>query len=115
MDIIIIPILILGTYIAGMIIGYKIGFIYGKFEKPNLAVKEKYPQKPKRHKREEKHEKHEKEELQAKKSIKIDEKKFVVDIKTAGMEKKYDSLGKLTKTNEDISNSVNKLKNLRKD
>lgn len=47
-------------------------------------------------------------------SISIDDKKFVVDIKTEGLEKKYDSLGDVKKTEDNISNSVNKLKNLKR-
>jgi hypothetical protein len=46
--------------------------------------------------------------------ISIDDKKFVVDIKTDGLEKKYDSLGDIKKSEENISNSVNKLKNLKR-
>jgi hypothetical protein len=46
--------------------------------------------------------------------ISIDNKKFVVDIKTEGLEKKYDSLGDVKTTEENISNSVNKLKNLKR-
>lgn len=47
-------------------------------------------------------------------TISIDDKKFVVDIKTDGLEKKYDSLGDVKTTEENISNSVNKLKNLKR-
>lgn len=47
-------------------------------------------------------------------SIAIDDKKFVVDIKTEGLEKKYDSLGDVKTSQEDISNSINKLKNLKR-
>jgi hypothetical protein len=46
-------------------------------------------------------------------SLSIDDKKFVVDIKTDGLEKKYDNLGDIKQTKENISNSVNKLKNLK--
>ena len=49
-----------------------------------------------------------------KNTISIDDKKFVVDIKTEGLEKKYDSLGDIKKTDENISNSVNKLKNMKR-
>lgn len=47
-------------------------------------------------------------------TINIDDKKFVVDIKTEGLEKKYDSLGEVKQTQDNISNSVNKLKNLKR-
>ena len=46
--------------------------------------------------------------------IAIDDKKFVVDIKTEGLEKKYNSLGDVKTTEENISESVNKLKNLKR-
>lgn len=44
----------------------------------------------------------------------IDDTKVVVDIKTDGLEKKYDQLGEVKKTEDSITNSVDKLKNLRK-
>lgn len=46
--------------------------------------------------------------------IAIDDKKFVTDIKTDGLERKYDTLGDVKKTDENITNSVNKLKNLKR-
>lgn len=46
-------------------------------------------------------------------SISIDDKKFVTEIKTDTLEKKYDSLGDVKSTSENISDSVNKLKNLK--
>lgn len=93
-------------YFLGMTVGYKVGFLYGKIIYIDFSPKELDNIKPKRYNTK---------EPEVKKSIEIDEKKIVIDIKTGGMEKKYESLGKLTKTDEDISNSVNKLKNLRKD
>jgi hypothetical protein len=44
----------------------------------------------------------------------IDSSKVVIDIKTEGMEKKYDSLGETTQSTENISNSINKLKNMKR-
>lgn len=46
--------------------------------------------------------------------INIDESTHVIKIKTDGLEKKYDEIGKNKTTQEDISSSVNKLKNLKK-
>lgn len=46
-------------------------------------------------------------------NISIDDKKFVVDIKTNNLEKKYDSLGEIKQSQENITDSVNKLKNLK--
>lgn len=48
-----------------------------------------------------------------KNNLSIDDKKFVVDIKTDNLERKYESLGDVKKTEENISSSVNKLKNLK--
>jgi|694.fasta_scaffold139653_2 hypothetical protein len=58
--------------------------------------------------------KREHEKLNTNNPISIDDKKFVADIKTDGLEKKYDSLGDIKKSEENISNSVNKLKNLKR-
>lgn len=49
-----------------------------------------------------------------KNSISIDESKYVIDIKTTDLEKKYDSLGETKQSTEQISSSINKLKNLKK-
>ena len=45
--------------------------------------------------------------------ISIDSSKFVVDIKTDGLEKKYQNLGDIKGTEETIESSVNKLKNMK--
>ena len=49
------------------------------------------------------------------KSIQIDDTKVVLDkdIKTNNLQKKFDKLGTNTKKKNDISSSVNKLKNMR--
>lgn len=49
-----------------------------------------------------------------KEKITIDERKHVVDIKTSGLEKKYDTLGETKKSDENIESSINKLKNLKR-
>jgi hypothetical protein len=49
-----------------------------------------------------------------KKTVNIDDTKYVVDIQTSGMEKKYDFLGDIKKSEENISNSINKLKNMKR-
>ena len=49
-----------------------------------------------------------------KKILTIDDTKYVVDIKTEGMEKKYESLGDIKKSEENISDSINKLKNMKR-
>jgi hypothetical protein len=47
------------------------------------------------------------------KPISIDTSKFVVDIKTDNLEKKYTELGEVKQTDETITSSVNKLKNMK--
>lgn len=47
-------------------------------------------------------------------TIQIDDSTHVVAIKTDGLEKKYENIGNSKTTNEDISGSINKLKNLKK-
>lgn len=48
-----------------------------------------------------------------KSQISIDDTKFVTDINTNNLEKKYDKLGESTQTSDNISNSVNKLKSMK--
>lgn len=45
--------------------------------------------------------------------VNIDDTKYVVNIKTENLEKKYTKLGEVKQTSDDISSSVNKLKNLK--
>lgn len=47
-------------------------------------------------------------------AVAIDDRKFVIDIKTDNLEKKYDQLGEVKQSNENISNSINKLKNMKR-
>lgn len=46
--------------------------------------------------------------------VTIDESKYVTDIKTSGMEKKYDKLGDTKVSTDNIESSINKLKNLKR-
>jgi len=48
------------------------------------------------------------------KPIVINDKTHVTKIQTDNLEKKYDNIGNTQTTNENISQSVNKLKNLKK-
>jgi hypothetical protein len=48
------------------------------------------------------------------KSINIDESKVVVSLDTDDLEKKYNKLGDVKKSDENISGSIDKLKNLKK-
>lgn len=45
--------------------------------------------------------------------VTIDEKKYVVDIPTEGLEKKFDKIADEKKSDEKIVSSVNKLKNMK--
>lgn len=47
-------------------------------------------------------------------SVQIDNKKVVLEIKTDNLEKKYNSLGDIKTSEENISESINKLKNIKK-
>jgi hypothetical protein len=44
----------------------------------------------------------------------IDESKYVTDIKTSGMEKKYENLGETKISEESIESSINKLKSIKR-
>lgn len=46
--------------------------------------------------------------------IDIDESKFVLGIDTSNMEKKYDSLGSVSQSNDSINNSISKLQQLKR-
>ena len=46
-------------------------------------------------------------------NISIDEKKIVLDIDTKTLTKKFDSLGETKTSSENISSSINKLKNMK--
>lgn len=48
------------------------------------------------------------------KVVDIDSSKVVVDIKTDRLEKKYENLGEVKQSEEKITNSVNKLKNMKR-
>lgn len=50
---------------------------------------------------------------QQKPLIKIDDTKFVTDIDTKTMEKKFDSLGDVKVSSDSVDNSVSKLKNMK--
>jgi hypothetical protein len=50
----------------------------------------------------------------SKDKVVIDDKKVVLNIKTDGMEKKYENLGEVKQSSENISSSVDKLKQMKK-
>lgn len=54
-----------------------------------------------------------KEKHQNKKNISIDDTKYVSEIRIDGLEKKYTSLGETKTSDENISGSINKLKNMK--
>lgn len=53
-------------------------------------------------------------ENNGKNKILIDDKKVVLNIKTDDIEKKYDSLGEVKNSSENITSSVDKLKQMKK-
>lgn len=52
-------------------------------------------------------------EEKASKTISIDSTKYVADIRTDGMEKKYETLGETKQSKENISSAIDKLKNMK--
>jgi hypothetical protein len=52
-------------------------------------------------------------DILSKKPVDIDERTVVMDIKTDSLEKKYQELGDITKSEENIAKSINKLKNMK--
>lgn len=46
-------------------------------------------------------------------AVAIDDKVYVTNIKTDGMIKKYDGLGEVKKSNENITSSIDKLKQMK--
>lgn len=92
---ILVLILSINTFVVGYIIGKK-NSSQGFFEAPGSFFKQQKTtinsQRP---------------------NIEIDDKKFVGDIKTDTLEKKYDSLGETKTSSENISGAINKLKNMK--
>ena len=98
-DVILISLLIIVNILCG-IVGYFIGVFTsnkGVYNSPQSFFKQQKDQKDR-----------------VITNVSIDDKKFVVDIKTDGLERKFDTLGDIKKTDESINNSVNKLKNLKR-
>lgn len=46
--------------------------------------------------------------------VEIDDRKYVTEIDTKGLEKKYSSIGETKESTENISSSIDKLKNLKR-
>lgn len=84
------------------IFGLIIGYILGRLESNKGVLIE---QKPRSF--------FDKETMSVEEKVSIDNKKYVVDIKTTGMEKKYNSLGETKESNDNISSSINKLKSMK--
>lgn len=93
-DILIIAILIILNIIS-MLIGYLLGRLGGSESVSIFEKKSKDKNKV------------------VKTDVDIDETKYVINIKTEGLEKKYGSLGDIKQSQENIQNSVNKLKNMK--
>lgn len=99
-------ILIIVVGLAFSIISFFIGYILGKLNSFNGV----YDNRPKSFFTKEK----ETGIINTTKKIQIDDTKFVLDIKTDSLEKKYDSLGEIKKSEEKINESIDKLKKLKR-
>jgi hypothetical protein len=85
-------------------VSFGIGYIIGQLKNNNYTMNEKsILKKNKQHNSEKGHNK-----------IIIDDRKFVTDISLEGMEKKYNELGNTKLSDDNISESVNKLQNLKR-
>lgn len=98
-------ILIIIFGISFSIISFFIGYILGKLNNINGV----YDNRPKSFFEKEKQSTAIKNE-----KIQIDDTKFVLDIKTDQLEKKYESLGEIKKSEEKITESIDKLKKLKR-
>jgi hypothetical protein len=102
----IIGLILLLIFIHSIIIGYIIATIINKNNNQSLNSTKLIDHKITQQKRT---------ELQQhdQKPIIIDESKFVIKSDTTKLEKKFDSLGTTTQSSENISGSVDKLKNMK--
>lgn len=104
-------------FILFSIVFLLIGFLLGQNLKQSIGNREEIKECSTKRKNKQRREKDKKEILQDKPrkipTISIDESTHVVAIKTNDIEKKYDNIGESKTTNENISSSINKLKNLR--
>ena len=85
-------------------VSFGIGYIIGQLNNNSYTTNEKsILKRNKQHNSEKNHNK-----------IIIDDRKFVTDINIEGMEKKYNELGSTKLSDDNISESVNKLQNLKR-
>lgn len=85
-------------------VSFGIGYIIGQLNNNGYTMTEKMVSKNKQYSNSEK----------SHNKIIIDDRKFVTDISTDGIEKKYNELGETKLSNDNISESVNKLQNLKR-
>lgn len=101
--------LIQAVAVGMMILMMAIGYIAGRLTRIERLYQNEVPHnEPKRRRSYTQ----EREETQS--TIEIDDRKFVVDVSTTGIEKKYGELGETKVSDENISSSVNKLKGMKK-
>lgn len=100
-------ILQISSFIVLFFIVFAVGYVLGKISSTNGVI-QYGSTKPKSF-----FDKEKDDSLDNSKTPLIDSSKFVVNIKTDGMEKKYQSLGETKTSNENISNSISKLKNMK--
>lgn len=98
-----VPTLILGVLFSGCL--FLIGYFYGKSSSVDVhGVSFRREDRPQSFFNDNK----------TKSKINIDATKVVTDIKTDQLEKKYEQLGEIKSSNENISSSINKLKNMKR-
>lgn len=91
-------------YLLGVfnIVSFCLGYLYCHYRMSNIL----YDSKQNNSKKET--------QINTKTKIDIDESKFILGIDTSNMEKKYDSLGSISQSSDSISNSINKLQQLKR-
>lgn len=90
-----------------ILISFGIGYILGRMSSNNGVI-EYGSSKPKSF-----FDKQKENSQEVRRPLEIDNSKFVTDIKTDGMERKYESLGETKVSGENISSSISKLKNMK--
>lgn len=101
--------IVLYVFLSSVLIAmsFAIGYILGRISSNNGVI-EYGSSKPKSF-----FDKQKESSQEVRRPLEIDSTKFVTDIKTDGMERKYDSLGETKVSGENISDSISKLRNMK--
>ena len=101
--------LIQAVAVGMMILMMAMGYVAGRLTRiERMCQNDAHDSEPKRRRS------YTQEQEETKSTIEIDDRKFVVDVNTSGIEKKYGELGETKVSDENISLSVNKLKGMKK-